>query len=293
VTHRRRAFALLGIAALVWLLSGTFFAVDVAQFALVTRFGRVTSVVSEPGLHVKMPLDRVVRLSKRLLSSRPAAAEYLTVDKRNLVIDSVATWRISDPLRFQEALGARSGAERRLLDVMVAEIGACLGRYPAAALISTRGEASGYRSVVAEIRDRVAAAVGKSYGIEIVDLDILALSLPEQNKEHVYERMKAERGKIAKEFRSSGELAAKKIIAAADRERSHIETEAYAQAQRLKGEGDAEASQIYAEAFGRDASFYKFMRTLQSYEKFVDESTTLFLPADAEVFALLQAKPRQ
>lgn len=291
--NRRRSFALLGLAAFVWLLTSTFFAVDVAEFGLVTRFGRVTRVVSEPGLHVKTPIDRVVRLSKRLLSSRPAAAEYLTVDKKNVVIDSIATWRISDPVRFQESLGTRSGADRRLLDAMIAEIGACLGRYPAAALMSTRGAASGYRSVVAEIRDRVAQAVEKSYGIEIVDLDILGLSLPEQNKDHVYDRMKAERGKMAKEFRSSGDLAAKKIIAAADRERSHIETEAYAQAQRLKGEGDAEASRIYAQAFGRDASFYKFLRTLQSYEKFVDESTTLFLPADAEVFALLQAKPRQ
>ena len=131
-----------------------------------------------------------------------------------------------------------------------------------------------------------------AYGIEIVDVELLHLTLPEQNREHVFERMKAERGKMAKEYRTAGELQARKIVAEADRERSHIEAESYAQAQRLKAEGDAEASRIYAAAFSQNPAFYKFLRTLQAYEKFLDENTTLFLPGDAEVLRMLVPSAR-
>ena len=144
------------------------------------------------------------------------------------------------------------------------------------------------RSNDLEIRDRAAHFVDKAYGIELVDVDIRRLSLPELNKEHVFDRMKAERGRIAKEQRSVGEMEAKRIIAEADHQRADIAAEAYAKAQQLKAEGDAEAARTYAAAFSRDSRFYKFLRTLQAYQQFLDDKTTLFLPADAAAAKILR-----
>jgi modulator of FtsH protease HflC len=266
--------------------------VDVKDYGVVTRFGKVVRVVGEPGLHLKAPFEQVVRLDKRLTHSRPAPAEYLSVDKKNIVVESLATWHIADPERFLETLATRSNADLPLADVIVGEIGAVLGKYPASSLIAPDGNARRYRGIVTEIRDRVGDFARTAYGIEIVDVELLHLSLPEQNREHVFERMKAERGKMAKEYRTFGEFQSRRIVAEADRERTHIEAESYAQAQRLKAEGDAEASRIYASAFSQNPAFYKFLRTLQAYEKFLDESTTLFLPADAEVLRMLRPQPR-
>jgi membrane protease subunit HflC len=290
--RRRRIAVLIAAGLLVWALIACFFAVDVTEHAVVTRFGRVLRVLGEPGLHVKAPFDSVVRIDKRLLFTHPAQAEYLTIDKKNVVVESFAVWRIADPERFLRTMEARSDAEARLADVVLGEIGAVLGRYPSSALITADRALGRYRAMVAEIREHVAGFARPMYGIDITDVELRHISLPEQNKEHVFERMKAERGKIAKEHRSSGELEAKKIIAAADREKSGIEAEAYAETQRLKGEGDAEASRIYAAAFSENPKFYMFLRTLQAYDKFLDDSTTLFLPADAEVLELLRPTRR-
>ena len=288
-TARKRALAGIGACALMlWLLLASVFAVDVTEYGVVMRFGRIVRVVAEPGPHFKAPLDDVVRLDKRLTFSRPPPAEYLSVDKRNLVVESLATWRIADPERFLATAGTRSDAEPRLADLVLGEIGAVLGRHLAADLVAPDGRAERYRGIVSDIRQRVASFARATYGIEVVDVALLRLSLPEQNREHVFERMKAERGRMAKELRTAGELLARKIIAEADRERGRIDAEAYAQSQRLRAEGDAEASRIYAAAYEQDPSFYKFLRTLQAYEKFLDESTTLFLPARAEVLRVLR-----
>jgi membrane protease subunit HflC len=290
----RLRLALLALASflLVATLVTSLFTVDVKEYGLVTRFGRVVQIVLEPGLHLKAPLDRVVRLDKRLTYSRPAPAEYLTVDKKNIVVESVAIWRIADPERFLSTLATRPNADSPLADVIVGEIGAVLGSQPASSLIAPDGNSQRFASIVSEIRERVARFASKTYGIEIVDVELVHLSLPEQNREHVFERMKAERGKMAKEYRTAGAFQSRRIVAEADREKSHIEAESYAQVQRLKAEGDAEASRTYAAAFSQNAAFYKFLRTLQAYEKFLDENTTLFLPADAEVLRILRPQPR-
>jgi membrane protease subunit HflC len=289
----RTTAALIVAGLLAWTLAASLFSVDVTEYALVTRFGGVVRVVREPGLHVKAPFDQVVRLDRRLTFSRPGQAEYLTVDKRNIVAESLVTWRVADPERYFVALATRSAADVRLADVMLGEIGAVLGSYPSASLIAPDGNVMRFRKIVGEVRERVASFARASYGIEVIDVELLRLSLPEQNRASVFERMKAERGKMAKEYRTAGEVQAKKIIAQADREKVHIESEAYAQAQRIRGEGDAEATRIYSEAFSKNPAFYKFLRTLQAYEKFMDESTTLFLPAGAEVLRVLGPLPHQ
>jgi len=290
---RRMAVTLVAIALLAWALVACLFTVDVTEFGLVTRFGSVVRVVHEPGLHIKAPFDTVVSLDRRLTFSRPGQAEYLTVDKKNIVVESLVTWRIADPERYLVTLATRSAADPRLADVMLGEVGSVLGTHPAASLIAPDGNTQRFRDIVGEIRERVAAYARTAYGIDVIDVELLRLSLPEQNRIPVFERMKAERGKMAKEYRTAGELQGRKIIAQADREKSHIEAEAYSQVQRAKAEGDAEATRIYSAAFSRNPAFYKFMRTLQAYEKFMDENTTLFLPANSEVLRVLGPLPRQ
>jgi modulator of FtsH protease HflC len=272
----------------VWALIAAFFAVDVTEYGVVTRFGRVVRVVEEPGLQVAAPFDRIVRLDKRVLFLRPARSEYLTTDKKNIVVESLATWRIVDPERFLATLATRGAAEERLSDIVLAEIGSVMGRYPASALISTNPAESWYRAILSEIGRGVADFARPTYGIEVISVDLRRLSLPEQNREHVFDRMKAERAKIAKENRSAGELEARKIIAEADHEKTRIDAEAAGQGERTRAEGDAKASGTYAAAFGQDPKFYEFLRALRAYDKFLDDKTTLFLPADADVLRMLR-----
>jgi membrane protease subunit HflC len=290
---RRVAAALVVAALAVWALIASLFVVDVTQYALVSRFGAVLRVVNEPGLHVKAPFDAIVSVDKSLTFSRPGQAEYLTVDKKNVMVETLVLWRIADPQRYLVAVATRESADVRLADVLLGEVGAVLGTHPAAALIAPDGNAERFRGIVAEIRGRVAGFARDAYGIEVIDVELLRLSLPEQNRGPVFERMKAERGKMAKQYRTAGELQGRKIIAQADREKSQIEAEAYAQAQRIKAEGDAEATRIYSAAFSRNPNFYKFVRTLQAYEKIMDENTTLFLPAGAEVLRVIGPLPHQ
>jgi modulator of FtsH protease HflC len=264
------------------------FTVDVTEYALVTRFGEVIRIVSEPGLHVAAPFDRIVRLDKRVLFFRPARSEYLTADKKNVIVESLATWRIADPARFLAAFGSREAAEAQLSDVVLAEIGSVIGRHPASMLISTDEAESRHRAILTEIGRRISDFARPTYGVDVLSVDLRSVSLPEQNREHVFDRMKAERAKIAKENRSAGELEAKKVVAEADHEKSDIDAAAASEAERVKAEGDAEASRTYAAAFTQDPAFYAFVRTLRAYDKVIDDKTTLFLPADAEILRMLR-----
>src|SRR6266403_2190720 len=222
----RRTLPALTAALAVWALVASFFALDVTEYGLVTRFGRVIRVLAEPGLHVVAPFDRVVRLDKRVLFFRPAPSEYLTIDKKNLGVDSLVTWRIADPVRFLAAVGTPAAGEQRLSDIILAEIGAVMGRYPASVLISTDPAKSNYQAIASEVVRRVADLARTAYGIDVVSVDIRGLHLPELNREHVFERMRAERAKIAKENRSAGELEAKRILAEADHEKIRIDADA-------------------------------------------------------------------
>jgi membrane protease subunit HflC len=287
-TRLGKAVLLLAAGALIWAVSASFFTVDVTEYGVVSRFGRIVRILDQPGLYLKAPLDRVVRLDRRLLYSRPARAEYLTADKKNVVVRSLATWRIADPEHFLRTLRTRASAEERLADLVLGEIGAVLGRYPFAALVSSRESEGRFSTMVSDIAAAVAASARPAFGIDVVDVEVRKLYLPEQNRQSVFERMKAERGRMATQYRSEGERDAQALIAQADAERTRLMAEAYEQGQRIRADGEAEAIRVYAEAFGQAPEFYRFQRTLEAYRKFLDGTTTLFLPADAEVFGLLQ-----
>jgi membrane protease subunit HflC len=286
-----RTVAMSSAILLALLLGSCFVVIDVTEYGVLMRFGRVVRVVAEPGLHVKRPypFETVTRLDKRLFTFKPAIAEYLTEDKKNLVVHSLVTWRIAAPERFLASVGVRAVAEGRLADLVLAKIGAVVGSYPSSALIVPGGQSSEFERLIGQIVVETGAAALATYGVELVDVRLRQLSLPEQNRANVFARMQAERGKIAMQYRSEGEREFKKVIALAEREKTRMMAEAYREAEHMKGEGDAQASQIYAEAFSQNRQFYKFLRTLQAYEKFLDANTTIFFPADAEIFQSLNS----
>lgn len=291
-----RTLALAGAVVLVLALWSCLVVIDVTEYGVLTRFGRVIRIITEPGLRIKRPypFETVTRLDRRLLTFKPATAEYLSQDKKNLVIHSLVTWRIADPERFLATVGTRATAQERLADVVLTKIGAVVGSSPSSALVSVDGLTSHFNQVMARITTQAHEPALADYGIDLVDIRLRQLSLPEQNRANVFARMQAERGKIAMKYRSEGEREFKKVVAEAEHEKTRILAEAYREAERTKGEGDAQAMRVYADAFGKNPQFYKFRRTLQAYEKILDANTTVFLPADAEIFQILSSnrKPK-
>jgi membrane protease subunit HflC len=293
MTPLRRTLLVVAVAVAALAASSSVVVIDATEFGVFTRFGRVVRVVTAPGLQVKWPapVERVARVDRRLLTFMPAPAEYLSEDKKNLVVHSLVTWRTVDPVRYLATAGNRPLAQERLADIVLAAVGNVIGSHPSSAVISIDGRASRFADVMRRILDEARPRIHADYGIDLVDVRLRQLTLPEQNRANVFARMQAERGKIAMKHRSEGEREFKKLVASADRERTRLLAEAYREAERLKAEGDAEAMQIYAEAFGRGPQFYKFTRTLNAYEKMLDSNTTIFLPADAEIFRILGGRP--
>ena len=276
-------------AALVLVLVSSLVAVDVTEYVVITRFGHPARVIRDPGLHLKRPypLEAVTRLDRRLLTFKPTTAEYLSADKKNLVIHGMVNWRIAAPERYLASLGDRVTAERVINDLVIARLGAVIGSYPSTALVSVGTQRSDFDAVVERAVETARVAARTVYGVDLVDVWVRQIGLPEQNRANVFNRMQAERGKIATEYRSEGEREFKKIVAAADREKARVMAEAHREAERTRAEGDAQAMRIYADAFGKNLQFYKFSRTLQAYDKFLDGNTVVFLPADAEIFRIL------
>jgi membrane protease subunit HflC len=293
MTPLGRTVVLAGVVVAALAVGSSPVVVDVTEFGVFTRFGRVVRVATEPGLRLKWPapFERVVALDRRLLTFMPTTAEYLSEDKKNLVVHSLVTWRIADPVRYLATVGSRASAQDRLADIVLAAVGNVLGSHPASVVLSVDGRASRFTEVMRRILDEASPRVLADYGIDLVDVRLRQLTLPEQNRADVFARMQAERGKIAMKYRSEGERELKKLVAAADREKTRVLAEAYREAERIKAEGDAQAMQIYADAFARNPQFYKFTRTLNAYEKILDGNTTVFLPADAEIFRVLDRRP--
>lgn len=278
----------IGLAVAVLLIVMTFFTVDVTETAVVTQFGRPVAVVTAPGLKTRIPLiQQVRRFDARLQILEPQQAEFLTNDKKNIVLNYFAVWRIKDPLQYFRRLPSDAAARSQLTDVLSSELGAALAAVPFENLISTNVEGRRLAEMVAAIESDVQAIAAREYGIEVVEVDVRRLSFPDQNRRSVFERMRAERERIARGFRSEGEEQARKIRAQADREEAQILAEAYRESEILRGQGQAQATRIYGEAIARDPEFYEFTRTLEAYAKFLDEKTTLVLPSDSELMRLL------
>jgi modulator of FtsH protease HflC len=272
----------LSLAVLVALAVGSAIVVDTTEYAVVTRFGRPVRTYTTPGLRFRIPfVDQVVRLDARLLMTEPPAAEYLTLDKKNVVARTFLTWRLDDPLRYLQTVQLRDAAEARLAAVTSSEIGAAFGSVPFDALVSTDADKMRLGAIIDQVEQRVRDTAAREYGVKLVSLRVERLAFPQQNEASVFQRMRAERQRIAKQFRSEGEEQSLKIRAEADRERARILAEADRKASEIRGQAEAEAARIYADAFATDPDFYRFVRTLEAYDKIIDKDTTVILPADS------------
>ena len=265
------------------------FTVQETETAIVTRFGRPLSGVAGSGLHVKYPwpIDTVVRLDRRTLLFDNEPIEMLSQDKKNVLVDSFVCWRIFDPLRFAQTVKTRIEAEARLFDVSASELGAAVGNEPIEAFINVGSGGVKLREVSERVGDAVNNVMRGNFGIEVVDLQINGLQLPAQNRESVIGRMRAERDRIATKYRSEGEEEALKIEAEATAARERILAESRGRAESIRGTGEARALELFAKAYAQDPEFYRFLKTMQTYEAIIDDRTTIFLPSNSKLMGLL------
>ena len=288
---RERTGKFLTIAALalvaLTLLYRTAFTIDETQFAVVTQFGKPVRTITTAGLKLKWPWQSLLSFEKRLMVYNPRPSEFLTRDKKNIVVDNYVAWRVADPNRFLQTVNDLTGAEMRLHDTVWAAAAAALGNTDLSALVSVRPEDVKVQDVMRQVTELSRARAMEQYGIEIVDVRMKRLKLPAQNRESVFARMRAERERIAKQYRAEGEAEALKIRAEADKEKARIISEAYREAEKIRGDGDAQSTRIYAEAYSRDPKFYKLVRTLEAYKKVIDPNTTAILSSDSELLKLL------
>jgi membrane protease subunit HflC len=258
------------------------FSVDETKQAIILQFGEPIRTIQTPGLKTKTPfLQNVIYFEKRVLSSDAPPQEYLTSDKKRLVVDHVTRWKITDPLLFLEAVRTEAGARARLNDIVFSELRRELATVEFVDIIAQERE---------NIMERVAkssAEKASEFGIDIVDVRTKRADLPEEVEQSVFDRMRAERQRESSLFRAQGEEQANIIRAQADREASVTRAEGEREAQRLRGEGEAEAIGIYAEALSQDPEFYAFTRRLEAYAAVLKQGDTVIIPADSEFFRFL------
>lgn len=275
----------LAMALLILLGASPFFVVDVTQTAIVIQLGKPVRTITEPGLKLKLPLiQNVVYFDKRLLDYDAVSQDVITTDKKTLLIDNFAKWRIKDPLKVYEAFQTQQGALARLDDIIYSELRVELGRHTLSEIVSKT------RSELMEIVTGRANEKALAYGIEVEDVRIKRADLPEQNEKAVFTRMQAEREREAKRYRSEGAEEAQKIRSEAEKEREILLAEAYKTSQALMGGGDAQAFRTYSQAYRQDPDFFEFMRSMEAYTKALDKDTTLVLSPDSEFFRFLKSK---
>ena len=284
-----RAIALAVLAASVVIgLASSAFTVHQTQQVLVTQFGEPIRVIREPGLHWKLPfIQTVIGFDRRLLDFDSPAQEVVLGSQRRLVVDAFTRYRITDPLRFFQTVGATEAGIRSRLEPSVTSAlrGALANETLPAVLSAERGR------IMGEIRQRVEADT-QDLGIEVADVRIRRADLPEQNTLPILQRMQSERERVAREIRAQGAEAAQRIVAASDRDRTVLLAEAQARAQALRGEGEQAAISIFAEAFERDPEFFQFYRTMQAWrEAFADGDTRLLLSPDSDFFRYFRSIP--
>jgi membrane protease subunit HflC len=284
---KKIVIALLVVFAAMWVLvPQALFTIDEREQAIITQFGAYIRTVTQPGLQVKTPFVQTVhRFDKRVLAVDAAPAEYLTLDRKRLVVDFVARWRITDPLAFFTSVVTLDGARARIEDIVVSGLRQAIASQDFAPVTSEQREPT-MEAVANAARVRTQA-----FGIDLIDVRIKRADLPREVQQSVFARMVAERERISKRYRSEGEEEAAKLRAETDKQREIILAQAYERAQRLQGEGDAGATAVYAGAYEQNPRFYFFIRTLEAYDDILTPETLLVLPGDAAMFRLLQGPP--
>ena len=251
----RKYYPTAGIAALLVLVYLTFFSVRETEFVLVTQFGRPIRTVTDAGLNAKLFFQTAIYFDRRLRTYNPRPSEFLTRDKKNVVIENYVVWKIQNPERFVETVGDATAAEMRLHDIIWSGLSAALGTHDLDSLVGTEPDKVQTAAMLDNLTALTDRAALEQYGINVVDVRIKRLNLPEQNKQSVYARMRAERQRIARQYRAEGEEQALSIRADADRQKEEILSLAYKQAENIKGQGDAESTRIYGQAYSKNPAF--------------------------------------
>lgn len=283
----RKTILLITVFTIVVLALLSLYTVSETEFALITQFGRPVRTITDAGLHAKWFFQTALRFDKRLRIYNPAPSEFLTRDKKNLVIENYVAWRIEDPSRFVQSVGDVPSAEMRLHDIIWSGLSAAFGNEDLDSLVSTDREKLQSTAILDAITASSDRAALQQYGLSIEDVRIKRLNLPEQNKQNVFARMRAERGRIAMQYRAEGEEQALSIRANADRQKEEILSTAYKESETIRGKGDAEATRIYGDAYAKNPQFYRLTRTLESYKKILDDKTTIILSSDSDLLKIL------
>ena len=259
------------------------FIVDETQQVVILQLGKPVKTVLEPGFNYKLPFpfqEKIV-FDDRLLEYDSPPEAILSKDKKSLIVDNYVRWKIVDPLQFLKTVQAIPTAKSRMDDIVYSELRRELGTHDMVEIITEN------REEIMDVVTKASNTATLSYGISVIDVRIRRVDLPSENEESIYARMEAERKRQANKFRSEGSEEAQKIRAATDRDKTIILANAYKEAERIRGEGDAKAVQIYAKSYSSDPKFYEFVRTLDAYKKVVDDNTTLVLPSNSKLFKLL------
>jgi len=274
--------ALIGTVVVLVVLSLSMFVVDQRQDAIVRRFGEIVGVKQEPGLFFKLPLvDNVLYFDRRVLTIDSAEPErFLTSEKKNVLVDLFVKWRISDVRKYYISVnGDESRAQTRLLQTINDSLRAEFGNR------TVHDVVSGERDKIMELMRQKANEDAQKIGVEVLDVRLKRVDLPQEVSESVYRRMDAERKRVANELRSTGAAESEKIRADADKQREVILAQAYRDAQRIKGEGDARATSIYARAYEQNPEFYAFYRSLEAYrQSFKSKNDVLVIDPNSEFF---------
>jgi len=281
---KRTILLIIGVLVVISLYTGVY-TIDETEQGIVLEFGKpVGDAITSPGLHYKLPWHNIIKFEKRILEYDVEAQSIISADKKKLEVDNYARWRISDPLEFYRSVRTINGALSRIDPIVYSELRVELGKHNLTEIVDKR------REKIMEIVTNRTREKLLEYGIEIIDVRIKRADLSQENERAVFDRMKAERERKAKQYRSEGDEEAVKIRAETDKEKIIILAEAYKTSQKLMGEGDAKAVEIYAKAYQSDPKFYEFTRTLEAYKKVIDDKTTLILSTDSELLDLLKGK---
>ncbi|KAF1044577.1 MAG: Modulator of FtsH protease HflC [Herbaspirillum frisingense] len=267
----------------IWLASSTIFVVDQRSSAIVFALGEVKQVISEPGLHFKLPppFQNVMYLDKRIQTlDTPDADRFITAEKMNVLVDAYVKWRIVDPRLYYVSFGAdERRTQDRLSQIVKAALNDEITKRTVREVISSQRN-----NVMDAIQARVANEA-KQIGVEVIDVRLRRVDYVDQINNSVFDRMKSERVRVANELRSTGAAESEKIRADADRQRVVILAEAYRESEKIRGAGDAKASQIYAQAFGQNPDFYKFYRSLEAYRaSFKNRHDVMVVDPSSEFF---------
>lgn len=265
----------------VALLSQCYFTVHQTQKAIVLQLGEPLGEVYGPGLHFKLPfIQNVVYFDGRVLDYEARSREAFTVDKKAIVLDNYARWRIINPLQFYRTMRSIPGAQARLDDVVYSQLRALVGAYTLTQVVSSHRSA-----IMKEVTDKVSALM-KPFGVEVLDVRIKRTDLPQENQRAIFERMRAERERQAKQYRSEGDEESARIRSDADRQKAVIIAEANREAQKERGEGDAQAAAEYAKAYSKSPDFYAYQRWLEAMRKAYRENSKMVLSNDAPMLNL-------